>query len=116
MKLKPFQRATASKVVEALSMPGSSRRFLVADEVGLGKTRVAQHVILGLRTQEKRHLQVFYVCSSLSIIHQNREALLDILPPSLRSHARVTVDRLTLLPTNWKGAWLDRDLDRNPTF
>lgn len=99
MKLKPFQRATASKVVEALSMPGSSRRFLVADEVGLGKTRVAQHVILGLRTQEKRHLQVFYVCSSLSIIHQNREALLDILPPSLRSHARVTVDRLTLLPT-----------------
>jgi hypothetical protein len=42
---------------------------------------------------------VFYVCSSLSIIHQNRKALVDFLAPSLRKHAQVSVDRLTLLPT-----------------
>ncbi len=98
MSLKPFQRATVRRVLEAFQVPKGSRRFLVADEVGLGKTRVAQGVIQGLCRQDK-HFEVFYVCSSLSIIHQNREALLDFLPPTLRKDARVEVDRLTLLPT-----------------
>ena len=100
MKLKPFQQATVQRVINAFREPNASGRFLVADEVGLGKTRVAQSVIQMLRSQKGEHLEVFYVCSSLSIIHQNREALVDFLAPSLRRHAQVSVDRLTLLPTN----------------
>lgn len=86
------------QVVGALRVPRGSRRFLVADEVGLGKTRVAQGVIEELCANGE-HLEVFYVCSSLSIIHQNRDALLDNLPPEMQKAARVDVDRLTLLPT-----------------
>ena len=99
MKLKPFQQATAQRVIDAFGEPNGSGRFLVADEVGLGKTLVAQSVIQRLRNQKGQHLEVFYVCSSLSIIHQNRKALVDFLAPSLRKHAQVSVDRLTLLPT-----------------
>lgn len=98
MNPKPFQEATVQHVVNALASPKSSRRFLVADEVGLGKTRVAQGVIEAL-CETQKHLEVFYVCSSLSIIHQNRDALLDNLSPEDQKRARVDVDRLTLLPT-----------------
>lgn len=98
MNPKPFQEATVQHVVNALASPNSSRRFLVADEVGLGKTRVAQGVIEAL-CEKQKHLEVFYVCSSLSIIHQNRDALLDNLSSEDQKRARVDVDRLTLLPT-----------------
>jgi hypothetical protein len=70
---------------------------LVADEVGLGKTLVAQGVIEGLQRQG-RAINVFYVCSSLSIATQNCLNLLEILPPHERERARVEVDRLTLTP------------------
>ena len=65
MKLKPFQQATVQRVINAFREPNASGRFLVADEVGLGKTRVAQSVIQMLRSQKGEHLEVFYVCSSL---------------------------------------------------
>ncbi len=42
---KPFQEATIRAVLSAFDRRCSTRRFLVADEVGLGKTVVAQHVI-----------------------------------------------------------------------
>ncbi len=97
MSLKPFQSATVTRALERLRDPRGSRRFLVADEVGLGKTLVAQGVIEGLCAPGSR-LRVFYVCSSLSIAHQNRDSLLEMLPPDERDSARVEVDRLTLLP------------------
>lgn len=97
MSLKPFQSATVARVLERLRDPRGSRRFLVADEVGLGKTLVAQGVIDGLSAPNDQ-LRVFYVCSSLSIAHQNRDSLLEMLPPDEREGARVEVDRLTLLP------------------
>ena len=43
---KRFQSLTAEAAVKALST--GSRRFLLADEVGLGKTVVAREVIAGL--------------------------------------------------------------------
>lgn len=97
MSLKDFQSATVARALERLRDPRGSRRFLVADEVGLGKTLVAQGVIDGLCVPEHQ-LRVFYVCSSLSIAHQNRDSLLEMLPPDEREDARVEVDRLTLLP------------------
>ena len=42
---KPFQAATVEAVLHALRASNGPRHFLVADEVGLGKTVVAQGVI-----------------------------------------------------------------------
>ena len=97
MGRKPFQEATVLHVVSQLRKPGGSKRFLVADEVGLGKTLVAQGILQHL-SAEKPGLNVFYICSSLTIASQNRDNLLEVLPKDLRKSAVVDVDRPTLLP------------------
>lgn len=97
MGRKPFQEATVRHAVARLRDPTGSRRFLVADEVGLGKTLVAQGILQHLATGA-RPLNVFYVCSSLTIAHQNRDSLLEVLPEADRKSAHVNVDRPTLLP------------------
>ena len=77
------------------------RRFLVADEVGLGKTVVARGVIESMmrRKRDCGPLRVFYVCSSLAIAAQNKGSLLKaISDPEIRSRAACDVDRLTLAP------------------
>lgn len=73
--LKDFQRATADHVFHRLYGDDDPvRRFLIADEVGLGKTLVARGVI----AQALEHLQdvvdqvnVIYVCSNAQIARQN---------------------------------------------
>lgn len=97
----PFQVATIEAVIAAFEQLGGSRRFLVADEVGLGKTIVAQGVVDGLiarRRESGNPLKVFYVCNSLAIARQNMNRLLEVLPEARRKGARCTVDRLTLMP------------------
>lgn len=97
-KLKPFQLATVQAVMRAFSDEGGSRRFLVADEVGLGKTVVAQEVIRQMMRRKSGPLVVLYVCSNLSIAHQNRRKILEVL----RGHTKGAVsevDRLTLMRT-----------------
>lgn len=79
--LKDFQRATVEHVIDRFYRNASpSRRFLVADETGLGKSVVARGVIA--RTIE--HLQdddsvdridVVYVCSNSDIADQNLKRL-----------------------------------------
>lgn len=98
-KLKPFQKATVEAVLNAFANNGS-RHFLVADEVGLGKTVIAQEVIRRLARKKSKPLVVFYVCSSLSIASQNKTKLLEILPEHERPDAACPVDRLTLLPAS----------------
>jgi hypothetical protein len=97
-ELKPFQGATVQAVLAAFRKRRRARRFLVADEVGLGKTVVAQHVILRLSEDLGRPLVVFYMCSNLAIARQNRRKLLEILPPDERPAADCPIDRLSLLP------------------
>lgn len=98
--LKPFQRATVRHALERLQDPTGPRRFLVADEVGLGKTLVAKGVLEALcAANPGRTLNVFYVCSSLSIAHQNADQLLRGYSGEQQERMRVPVDRLTLLPT-----------------
>lgn len=72
--LKDFQRRTVDYVFDRLYGQDSTSRFLVADEVGLGKTLVARGVI----ARALEHLQdkveradIIYVCSNAAIAAQN---------------------------------------------
>jgi hypothetical protein len=96
-QLKDFQRRTVDYVSERFYGPEPIRRFLVADEVGLGKTLVARGVI----ARAIEHLQdsveridIIYVCSNANIAKQNINRL---NVSGENSFALAT--RLTLLPT-----------------
>lgn len=97
-RLKDFQRRTVDHVFERLFVrPDSTHRFLVADEVGLGKTLVARGVItraLDLLWDRVERLDVVYICSNQDIARQNIRRLNVLNDEEI---ARTT--RLTLLPT-----------------
>ena len=97
--LKDFQRRTAVWAFKRMFADHDpALRFLVADEVGLGKTHVAKGVIAQVidhlgRTGDKRH-DIVYVCSNAAIARQNlRKLAPEGIDPRL-----VGVDRLTMLP------------------
>lgn len=95
-RLKDFQRTTVEHVHARLwTDPDPTRRFLVADEVGLGKTLVARGVVaraIDHLWEREERIDVIYICSNSQIAGQNLGRLamqgFDI------SHA----DRLTMLP------------------
>lgn len=100
-RLKPFQRRTVEWAFECL-FPADGRpcsgRFLVADEVGLGKTMVAR----GVLAKTLRHLQgrvgrvdVVYICSNADIAQQNIRRL---SIPALEQLGFRSQGRLTLMP------------------
>jgi hypothetical protein len=96
--LKDFQRATVDYVFRRLWLDEDQvKRFLVADEVGLGKTMVAKGVIAKtvehLWNTDKR-IDVVYICSNGQIARQNLSRL-NVVGGTELKHA----DRLTLLPT-----------------
>jgi hypothetical protein len=94
---KGFQRATAKAALETLTKREGPRRFLVADEVGLGKTIVARTIINEMMRRHRRPLVVFYVTSNLNIAHQNRGKLLEFLETEEeQQQASAAADRLTL--------------------
>jgi hypothetical protein len=100
---KPFQIATIDAAYRTLTRRRGTRRFLVADEVGLGKTIVASGVIKKLSDKKVAGgdgpLSVLYVCSNLAIAKQNIVRLLSFLPEAERKYAVATVDRPSLLST-----------------
>lgn len=99
---KEFQRRTIVRVLRAFEPRRAVRRFLVADEVGLGKTVVARGVVEKMlaRKRRERPLRVFYMCNSLAIAAQNRGNLLKALPEGAQAEdAECQVDRLTLVAT-----------------
>ena len=96
---KPFQRATIEAAIRAFSENEGSRRFLVADEVGLGKTIVARGIIERIAARRDAPLRVFYVCSNLAIAAQNLERLVSFLPENEHRSAIAKVDRPSLMPT-----------------
>lgn len=97
--LKDFQRASVDHVVDRFFGPDPTRRFLLADETGLGKSVVARGVIA--RTLEKLQdddsvdrVDVVYVCSNSDIAAQN----VDRLRVTDDEHLAIST-RLTLLST-----------------
>ena len=96
--LKDFQRATVEHVFARLYTDADAvDRFLVADEVGLGKTKIAQGVIakaVDHLWDDVERIDVLYVCSNQSIARQNIRRLQLPDEPSTAPVLR----RLTLLP------------------
>jgi hypothetical protein len=82
-----FQEAAVGHIVGRLRDPSGSRRMLLADEVGLGKTVVARGVIESLLERRRTPLTVIYLCSNAEIAEQNREKL---DPDSRRPFGRVS--------------------------
>ena len=94
--LKDFQRATVDHAVDRLyEAADSSRRFLVADEVGLGKTLVARGVaartIERLQRDGVERVDIVYVCSNAEIAAQNVRKL------DVTGTGATIASRLTLL-------------------
>ncbi len=81
--------------LERLEAPGP-RRFLVADEVGLGKTVIARAVAAGLRAGRRR-LNVMYLCPSLEIVGQNRLKFVSLTGIDENDY-EAGEDRLALVP------------------
>ena len=91
-KRAQFQEAAVQHIVARLGDRSGSRRMLLADEVGLGKTVVARGVIEGLMKGRRTPLTVIYLCSNVEIAEQNRRKL---DPRSHRPIGRVTQLALT---------------------
>ena len=112
--LKPFQRRTVEHAFHRLFVAkDSTARFLVADEVGLGKTLVARGVIA--RTVEflwddVERIDVVYICSNSSIARANLPKL-KIGDADQRSFALAT--RLTMLATQFASPDGQSDLAGN---
>lgn len=93
--LKDFQRRTVDYVDDRLWGDDPTRRFLVADEVGLGKTLVARGVIakaIDRLWDDVARIDVVYICSNAQIARQNL-ARLRVGDEAQHDFA----DRLTLL-------------------
>ncbi|WP_199262315.1 DEAD/DEAH box helicase family protein, partial [Paracoccus binzhouensis] len=77
--LKPFQKATVEYVFRRLfTDPSPTDQFLVADEVGLGKTMVARGVIAKTIEQlqgKVDRVDIVYICSNQAIAEQNIKSL-----------------------------------------
>jgi hypothetical protein len=70
-----FQEAAVRHIVSRFRDPHGSKRVLLADEVGLGKTVVARGVIEQLMERRRSPLTVVYLCSNAEIAEQNRTKL-----------------------------------------
>jgi hypothetical protein len=96
--LKDFQRRTVDYVFQRLyEHDPPARRFLVADEVGLGKTLVARGLIARairqLQIEGVKPIDIVYICSNADIARQNVNRL------NVTDHQEFNLPtRITLLP------------------
>src|SRR4051794_32302810 len=96
--LKDFQRRTVDYVFRRMYLDEPpTRRFLVADEVGLGKTMLARGIIAKavehLKRKSVQRIDVLYICSNATIAQQNLNRL-NVTDQETAEFAT----RLTLLP------------------
>ena len=97
-QLKDFQRRTVDYVYQRLYVDEPSvRRFLIADEVGLGKTLVARGLIakaVNHLLDDGKRVDVVYICSNGDIARQNINRL-----NILDDNGFQLSTRITLMPT-----------------
>ncbi len=98
-RLKHFQQRTAKYAFDRLYVADdSTHRFLIADEVGLGKTLVAAGVIAQaidhLAALDIPRIDVIYICSNQAIARQNVDRISHLLGIDTKPLAH----RITLLP------------------
>ena len=97
-KPKPFQEAAVNAALRAFTGgAGDRRRFLVADEVGLGKTVVAKEIARRMSDDGKRPLIVYYIANGHSVSNQNKDRVVGFLSDEDREAATGTPDRLSLI-------------------
>jgi hypothetical protein len=78
--LKQFQRDAVEHAISRLYAPTGSRKFLVADETGLGKSIIARGVVARAVEQLQDddsvdRIDVVYICSSTELANQNLRRL-----------------------------------------
>lgn len=99
-QLKGFQRDTVEQAFERLFLaPDSTHRFLVADEVGLGKTLVARGLIaraLDHLWDRVDRIDVVYICSNGNIARQNINRLNPMRDSEFELASRATLLATTL--------------------
>jgi len=99
-QLKGFQRDTVDYAFERLfAAPDSSHRFLVADEVGLGKTLVARGLIakaIDHLWDKVDRIDVVYICSNGDIARQNINRLNPLRDSQFELASRATLLATTL--------------------
>lgn len=94
---KPFQKAAVEAALAAFSDASGLRRFLVADEVGLGKTVVAKEVARRMSHGGQRPLIIYYIANGHAVSHQNKGRVVGFLDKKNRLAATSTPDRLSLI-------------------
>lgn len=107
--LKAFQRRTVDYVFDRFYNPENpAYQFLVADEVGLGKTLVARGVIakaIEHLWDKTDRIDILYICSNQAIAAQNLKKL-----NVLGQEALALPTRMTLVPLRMNG---ERSLSAN---
>ena len=115
--LKPFQRRTVDHAFHRLFLAqDSTARFLVADEVGLGKTLVARGVIaraIDYLWDHVDRIDIVYICSSSSIARANLPKLrIDAgAERSLELATRLTMLATELAPREGEATLADTKLN-----
>jgi len=103
-RLKPFQRRTVHHAFDRLfTAKDSTARFLVADEVGLGKTLIARGIIaraIDHLWSEVGRIDIIYICSNASIARSN---LPKLQIEGALNHSFALATRLTMLATDLVG-------------
>lgn len=106
--LKDFQRRTVDHVFKRLyTDPKPVDRFLVADEVGLGKTLVARGLVARsikrLQQEGVKRIDVIYICSNADIAAQNIRRLNVTGRADFNLSSRITLLPLQLRQLNQNG-------------
>ena len=113
--LKGFQRRSVEYVFDRLYGGDATRHFLLADEVGLGKTHVARGVIAKsiehLHAAGEERIDVVYICSNADIARQNISRLnvtgqkdfqlasrITMLPQTVRELQKNTLNFISFTP------------------
>lgn len=94
-ELREFQRVSVEHVVDVLYRGKTGKRFLVADETGLGKSMIARGVIAAAiedlqDDDDVDRIDIVYICSNADVARQNVKRL-DILGTKVNLSTRLSM-------------------------